>query len=164
VLLLNNVDPLVHSADLEVSLSKFFGFKCEVRKAPPVSFFYESAVALLKLQFRKHAEKVLNQVEENCLLLGDRVVTVSLYDLTQLTKPLKFYGHLDIHQKAQDEYRNAVATSHGAQGNTIEFSYGVPWRVLQEHHDTQWEILNEFHNEDMLRIDAAKTSYKLGRS
>jgi hypothetical protein len=41
--------------------------------------------------------------------------------------------------------RNAVATSHGAQGNTIEFSYGVPWRVLQEHHDTQWEILNEVH-------------------
>lgn len=27
-----------------MSLSKFFGFKCEVRKAPPVSFFYESGV------------------------------------------------------------------------------------------------------------------------
>lgn len=41
--------------------------------------------------------------------------------------------------------RDAVATSHGAQGNTIEFSYGVPWRVLQEHQDSQWEILNEVH-------------------
>ena len=40
----------------------------------------------------------------SCTLLICRVVTVSLYDLTQLTKPLKFYGHLDIHQKPQDEY------------------------------------------------------------
>lgn len=40
----------------------------------------------------------------SCTVLICRVVTVSLYDLTQLTKPLKFYGHLDIHQKAHDEY------------------------------------------------------------
>jgi hypothetical protein len=31
-----------------------------------------------------------------------------------------------------------VATSHGAQGNTIEFTYGLQWRVLQEQQDVQW--------------------------
>jgi hypothetical protein len=41
-------------------------------------------VALLKLQFRKHAEKVLNQVEENCLLLGDRYIDFSFEQVTVL--------------------------------------------------------------------------------
>ncbi len=31
-----------------------------------------------------------------------------------------------------------MATSHGAQGNTIEFTYGLQWRVLQEQQDVQW--------------------------
>lgn len=41
-------------------------------------------MALLKLQFRKHAEEVLNQVEEKCLLLGDRYIDFSFEQVTVL--------------------------------------------------------------------------------
>lgn len=39
--------------------------------------------------------------------------------------------------------RDAVATSHLAQGNTIEFDYGLPWRVLDDQHEEQWRMLQE---------------------
>jgi len=39
--------------------------------------------------------------------------------------------------------RNVVATSHLAQGNTIEFAFGLPWRVLDEQHEEQWRMLQE---------------------
>lgn len=41
-------------------------------------------MALLKLQTRKLAEEVLNQVEENCLLLGDRYIDFSFEQVTVL--------------------------------------------------------------------------------
>ena len=59
---------------------------------------------------------------------------------------LKYRGHLDFSQVRDyqiEDYRNAVATSHLAQGNTIEFAYGLPWRVLDEQHDDQWKMLQE---------------------
>jgi len=39
--------------------------------------------------------------------------------------------------------RDAVATSHLAQGNTIEFDYGLSWRVLDDQHREQWHMLQE---------------------
>lgn len=39
--------------------------------------------------------------------------------------------------------RDALATSHFAQGNTIEFDYGLPWKVQAEQHDEQWKLLQK---------------------
>jgi hypothetical protein len=59
---------------------------------------------------------------------------------------LKYPGHLEFSQVRDhhvDDYKNAVATSHLAQGNTIEFAFGLPWRVLDEQHEDQWRMLQE---------------------
>jgi hypothetical protein len=95
--------------------------------------------ALVKFPNPKIAETTFREMKEKCLIMGDRPVAVSLASATdQLSKSGRFPGHILLKVKAYEDHKNAVATSHGAQGNTIEFTYGLQWRVLQEQQDVQW--------------------------
>lgn len=90
--------------------------------------------ALVKFPNPKIAEATVREMKEKCLIMGDRPVAVSFASATdQISKSSRFPGHILL-----KDHKNAVATSHGAQGNTIEFTYGLQWRVLQEQQDVQW--------------------------
>lgn len=80
-----------------------------------------------------------------------RLVTTSFFRYQDFKpKSSTPFGHIELPKGGRDynneDYRDAVATSHLAQGNTIEFDYGLPWRVLDDQHEEQWRMLQEEFN------------------
>ena len=73
------------------------------------------------------------------------IATSFSYDEFKGPQILKCPGHLELTQ-ARDhniDDKSTLATSHFAQGNTIEFAYGLLWRVLDEQNEVQWQMLQE---------------------
>ncbi|KAL6570281.1 hypothetical protein OROMI_014795 [Orobanche minor] len=58
-----------------------------------------------------------------------------------------FVGHLTVnramHWRQREEMKNAVATSHFSQSNTIEYALALQWRLLQEKAELWWTALHE---------------------
>ncbi|KAL6495768.1 hypothetical protein OROGR_030331 [Orobanche gracilis] len=63
-----------------------------------------------------------------------------------------FVGHLTVnramHWRQREEMRNAVATSHFSQSNTIEYTLALQWRLLQEKSELWWTALHEEQNKE----------------
>ncbi|CAM6063754.1 unnamed protein product [Sphagnum tenellum] len=140
VLHLTNLDPQLNAADIEDLLNPFLRVTCEARILHPPSYrHFHSLEALVKFPNAKIAETTVREMKEKCLIMGDRPVAVSFALATdEFSKSSRFPGHILLKAKALEDHKNAVATSHGAQGNTIEFTCGLQWRVLQEQQDVQW--------------------------
>jgi hypothetical protein len=149
--LLKNLIPGLHSDELAEIFTHIMRVRCEVRIVPLVSPNYQTTMALLKLPSTKKAQDVIHEMESNYVLVANRLVTATLFNYLEFKAPQlsKYHGHLEFPKEGRDyiidDYRNVVATSHLAQGNTIEFAFGLPWRVLDEQHEEQWRMLQETH-------------------
>ncbi|KAL8546980.1 hypothetical protein ACS0TY_006627 [Phlomoides rotata] len=149
LVVLENMDSSFTSAEVEDIIWTVFEQRVKAKMVQPTAFSSpHSGQALVIFKTNEAADKVISELTHRCLVLGDgRPIVGRRRILKKFSPSGKFPGHLSIDKtrllKRNDEMKNAVATSHHAQGNTIEFEMAMEWRLLQEQSDLWWRDLRE---------------------
>ncbi|CAM6099474.1 unnamed protein product [Calypogeia fissa] len=150
-LLLQNLDPWFSSAEIEVSLHELLRVSCDVRMLTPKNFTcYSSGKALVLFRTQNAAEETLLKFTENLLIWSkdERPVLASLADANvAVSNGIHGFFNAELSRRgvltSAEDKKNAVATSHCSQPNTIEYEMGVQWRVLQDRHAVALTIATE---------------------
>ncbi|KAD5508206.1 hypothetical protein E3N88_15909 [Mikania micrantha] len=151
-ILLLNVDPEYNSGEVEDIIWHAFKEKCDAKilQHNLVSNPHY-AQALLLLETKEAAHKVLTKLDKGCLMLSNgSQIFMPLVGTPcppiSTKKNSKFFGHLTFDKarfKNQHE-DEAVSTSHYPQPNTIEYDLAMEWCLLQLKSAIWWE---KFHEE-----------------
>ncbi|KAL8226829.1 hypothetical protein R6Q57_016661 [Mikania cordata] len=164
-ILLLNVDFEYNSGEVEDIIWHAFKEKCDAKilQHNLVSNPHY-AQALLLLETKEAAHKVLTKLDTGCLMLSNG---------SQIFMPLVgtpcppistkknsiFFGHLTFDKarfKNQHE-DEAVSTSHYPQPNTIEYDLAMEWCLLQLKSAKWWE---KFHEQQGLELENLKNNFK----
>ncbi|XP_071697221.1 protein ANTI-SILENCING 1 [Rutidosis leptorrhynchoides] len=162
-ILLYNVDPDYTSADVEGIIWHAFTENCDAKILQSTALsspHYAQALVLFKTN--EAAKKVLNKLDEECLMLksnGRPLVGTRCPPLSTKGNS-NFFGHLDVY-KAKNQYNNredeaeAVSTSHPSQPNNIEYDMAMEWCLLQKRSSTFWE---KFHKQQKRELEKQMTA------
>ncbi|XP_020578836.1 protein ANTI-SILENCING 1-like isoform X2 [Phalaenopsis equestris] len=124
-------------ADMDL-LREALNIDCTVKIIPQVTFqnpHYGQAYVICNT--RNEAINAVQEIDEKCLILSDgRPVCAKLGMIELPPKAAKFPGHLKVEkgrlQPTRIEHKQAVATSHCSQPNTIEYELALDWLFLFE--------------------------------
>uniref|UniRef100_A0A7N2LPS8 BAH domain-containing protein n=1 Tax=Quercus lobata TaxID=97700 RepID=A0A7N2LPS8_QUELO len=158
LVLLDNLDPSYTSLEVEDLVWHAFNRRVEAKMIQQGTFSHPHyGKALVIFKSNDAAEDAISKLQSGCLILEDgRPVVGCKGTLIQQGEPAKFFGHLvlDVNkrQRQRDEKRNAVATSHSSQPNTIEYDFAMEWRHLQEWTDICWRLLFEAQAKEMQEL------------
>ncbi|XP_057799503.1 protein ANTI-SILENCING 1 isoform X2 [Salvia miltiorrhiza] len=155
LVLLLNLDPEYTSGEVEDIIWHTFSESCTARVLPhtAISDPY-SGHAFVVFKSRGAANKVVDKLDEGCLMLPNQRPLVACYgDLPKLFgKQTAYVGHLQIDKVRRQMLRGtkeAVSTSHYSQNNTIEFEMAMDWCLLQSKSDKWWKTLYELHRKEL---------------
>ncbi|KAI5063518.1 hypothetical protein GOP47_0022065 [Adiantum capillus-veneris] len=137
VLLLQNLDPSLTSADVREMLKHILQGVSDVRVIPQETICpYGQALAIF--DSRLLADNALQEMEIKCLVLASNKRPVIATKFKEISNLMRFPGHLALDKLrlsrnlGADDYKKAVSTSHSSQPNTIEYEMAMEWRWLQE--------------------------------
>lgn len=157
VLLLQNLDPYLTSADVRDMLKNILQGVSDARLIPQ-----ETACpygqALVIFDSRLLAESALQEMERKCLVVANNRRPIIAIKFKETTNLSRFPGHLALEKLklsrnlTADEYKKAVSTSHCSQPNTIEYEMAMEWRRLQEIIQTCRAELFERQRKEMEQI------------
>ncbi|CAA0808975.1 nucleic acid binding [Striga hermonthica] len=164
LILLENLDPTFTSAEVEDIIWYAFEKKIKAKMVQPTTFsnpHYGQAFVILKT--KEEADDVLSRLANGSLMLGDgRPIVGRRRLLSKAGLSGEFYGHLTVdrarHRRQREAIRNAVATSHFSQSNTIEHLLALQWCLLHEKSKLWWGAL---HEEQGKEIEASLRQMKV---
>ncbi|KAJ7517544.1 hypothetical protein O6H91_21G028600 [Diphasiastrum complanatum] len=115
----------------------------------------DSGQALLVFRDKGQGDVALRLLQESCVVLADDGRPLLATEVEQRVpgKSTKFIGHINLDKfksgrsLESEGMRNAVATSHCSQPNTIEYEMAIQWRVIDEQKQMQWEHLRKKQEE-----------------
>ncbi|KAL0926327.1 hypothetical protein M5K25_002545 [Dendrobium thyrsiflorum] len=147
LMFLDNLDPSYSASEIEDLLLEVFKLDCTVKIIPHVTFHnphYGQAYVICNS--RNEANNAVQEMDEKCLILSDgRPVCAKLGMIELPPKAAKFPGHLKVEkgrlQPVRIEHKQAVATSHCSQPNTIEYELAMEWLLLFEKYQRSKEKL-----------------------
>lgn len=159
VLLLQNLDPSLTSAELQEALKSVLPLVLQVKVVQQAtSCRINLGRALVVMDTQDAAENALSLLCEKILVFGEdsRPVVASLAKLPEESRASQpFPGHFDIEKTSgfrglhSHDYRKAVACSHSSQPNTMEHFMAVDWRVLQLRQKHEMECLAKIQAEEV---------------
>ncbi|XP_020964090.1 protein ANTI-SILENCING 1 isoform X2 [Arachis ipaensis] len=166
LVLLSNLDPSFSSIDVENIVWSALQKKVDARlieQRVKSNDYYGRALVIFKTE--DAAQYAMSELNRRCLVLEDgRVVRARKGTITEPNKQRKFHGHLTIDrippERLRPEMRNAVSTSHCAQGNTIEYEMASDWLLQYKKYDVSWEALSKKQRKE---IEDVKNKLKLDR-
>ncbi|PKU75186.1 protein ANTI-SILENCING 1 isoform X2 [Dendrobium catenatum] len=147
LMFLENLDPSYSASEIEDLLLEAFKLDCTVKVIPHVTFHnphYGQAYVICNS--RNEATNAVQEIDEKCLILSDgRPLCAKLGMIELPQKAAKFPGHLKVEkgrlQPVRIEHKQAVATSHCSQPNTIEYELAMEWLLLFEKYQRSKEKL-----------------------
>lgn len=149
LVVLDNLDPSFTSSEVEDIIWNFFDKNVKAKMVQCTAFSSpRSGQALVIFRTKEAADGVCCKLTTSCLVLGDGRPIVCRRRLPRkVGVGSKFVGYLSIDRtrshRQREDIRNAVATSHFSQGNTVEFEMAIQWRALQEKSHRWWTTLHE---------------------
>ncbi|KAI4377615.1 hypothetical protein MLD38_015213 [Melastoma candidum] len=159
LVLLQNLDPSYTSAEVEDIVRRGFDEGCSAKMiqqaASPVP---HSGKAFVIFKRRETAEEVVRKLDTGCLLLPNGRPLISTFGNPCFgKKQLTFAGHLSINDprlRLNHETREAVATSHCSQPNTLEYDLAMEWRLLQQRSKLAWKMLVKRQERELRQLRA----------
>ncbi|KAI4380184.1 hypothetical protein MLD38_006403 [Melastoma candidum] len=144
LVLLQNLDPSYTSAEVEDIVRWGFDEGCSAKTIQQTSSSVpHSGKAFVIFKRREAAEKVVRKLDTGCLLLPNGRPLISTFGNPCFgKKQLTFAGHLSINDprlRLNYETREAVATSHCSQPNTLEYDLAMEWCLLQQRSKLAWQ-------------------------
>ncbi|GER28523.1 nucleic acid binding [Striga asiatica] len=164
LILLENLDPTFTSAEVEDIIWYAFEKKIKAKMVQQTTFsnpHYGQAFVILKT--KEEADYVLSRLTNGSLVLGDgRPIVGRRRLLSKAGLSGGFSGHLTVDRtrprRQREAIRNAVATSHFSQSNTIEHLLALQWCLLHEKSKLWWGAL---HEEQGKEIEASLRQMKV---
>ncbi|XP_010519917.1 PREDICTED: protein ANTI-SILENCING 1 [Tarenaya hassleriana] len=157
LVLLQNLDPTYTSDEVEDIVYSALKEQCTARMIARTSISIPHiGEALLIFKRREIAEKVVQRLKDGCLMLSNgRPLVATFAKLAPPGKPSSFFGHFKVKTQMQRDMRDAVATSHCSQPNTVEYDMAMEWCLHQSRYDAAWEKLLKQQREEIkkLRVD-----------
>ncbi|CAA7025920.1 unnamed protein product [Microthlaspi erraticum] len=135
LVLLQNLDPTCTSSEVENIVYSALNEQCTARMIERTSITIPHlGEALVIFKTADAAKRVIKRLDEGCLLLSNgRTLVATSAKVNPPEMPrFRFPGHIKPRIQIRREMRNAVATSHCAQRNTIEFDMGMEWRLHRD--------------------------------
>ncbi|KAL8537173.1 hypothetical protein ACS0TY_012380 [Phlomoides rotata] len=158
LVLLQNLDPEYTSGEVEDIMWNVFQERCTAKMVQRTAISNpHSGQAYVVFGSRDAANRVLQKLDDGCLMLpNQRPLVGCLGFLPKLSvKQRPFFGHLSI-DKARHlmhrETKDAVATSHYSQNNTIEYEMAMDWCVLQSRSDKWWRLLHQQQRRELAKL------------
>ncbi|XP_042028973.1 protein ANTI-SILENCING 1-like [Salvia splendens] len=149
ILVLENLDPSFAASEVEDIVWHVFRENVKAKMVPTTAFSsVRSGQALVMFKTKEAADKVMSELLNGCLVLGDgRPIIGRRRFIRKVAAAERFVGHLSVDRgrayKQRKETRDAVATSHFSQNNTVEFEMAILWRELDEKSRRWWAALHE---------------------
>ncbi|KAK1408186.1 hypothetical protein QVD17_39821 [Tagetes erecta] len=159
--LLYNLDPDYSSSEVEDIIWYAFKEMCvaKILQHTPVSRPHY-AQALVLLETKQAAERVLTKLDEQCLMLSNGsqifmpLVGTPCPPISK-EKNFKFFGHLAIDKpRLKNQHENeAVSTSHFPQPNTIEYDMAMEWCFLQLKSVKWWDTFYKHQGTELENLE-----------
>ncbi|KAL8063375.1 hypothetical protein ABFX02_01G023100 [Erythranthe guttata] len=159
-LLLQNLDPEYTSEEVQDIIGSAFKESCTAKMVRHTAISSpHSGQAFVIFKTREAVDKVLNKLDDECLMLpNQRPLVVSIGVLPKPSeKQTGFVGHLSIdraRRPMQREMKEAVSTPHYSQNNTIEYEMAMDWCLLQSKSDKWWAKIYEQQGKELKRLKA----------
>ncbi|KAH6558299.1 hypothetical protein KP509_1Z070700 [Ceratopteris richardii] len=157
VLLLQNLDPFLTSADVRDMLRSIFQGVSDAQVIPhEMACPYGQALVIFDTAML--ADAALQEMETNCLVLASNKRPVLASKFKETTDLGRFPGHLALDKLkltrkiGAEEYKKALSTSHSSQPNTIEYEMAMEWRRLQAISHTCRSELFEKQKKEIMQI------------
>ncbi|CAN8252293.1 unnamed protein product [Cochlearia groenlandica] len=157
LVLLHNLDPSYTSSEVEDIVFSALNEQCRARMIERTLVnIPHSGEALVIFETMDAANRAVRRLDEGCLLLSDgRVLVATKIDKVNppVMPPFQFNGHIKPRTQKRQGTKNAVATSHCSQRNTIEFDMSMEWCLLLDRYDlTRKKIIERQLEEKKLRL------------
>ncbi|CAN8299260.1 unnamed protein product [Cochlearia groenlandica] len=158
LVLFQNLDPSYTSDEVQNIVYSALNEQCTARMIECTSITTShTCQALVIFNSREAAERAVRRLDEGCLLLSNGWPLVAVFpEINPPGKPSSFHGHIKL-QKTQmrRETRDAVATSHCSQPNTLEFEMAMEWCLHRARFDQTMEAISkrQLEEKNQLRIN-----------
>lgn len=157
LVLLKNLDPTYTSSEVEDIVWHSFREDCTAKVLPCAAICSpHSGQAFVIFKTKQVAGRVVQQLEEGCLMLPNRRPLLGHVGVAHLPgKSSSFPGHLFIDRlkfSMQKDKREAVSTSHSSQPNTLEYDMAMEWRALQERSEFMQKNLLKRQGEELKKL------------
>lgn len=158
LVLLQNLDPTFTSSEVEDIVWHGVGESCKAKMVGRTAISSpHSGEAFAIFKTREAAEKVINRLDQECLMLPNGRPLVGIPWIASFGgKQSSFPGHLVIDKLKHQLQREAkaVSTSHSSQPNTLEYEMAIEWRLLQDRADLWWKKLYKQQGVELRKLKA----------
>ncbi|KAK9079802.1 hypothetical protein SSX86_001475 [Deinandra increscens subsp. villosa] len=161
-ILLHNLRPDYTSEDVEDIIWHAFNKEdCDAKilqRTAVSSPHYKQALVLLKT--KEAAQRILAELDAECLMLSDdRPLVATPCPPVSTKKNPTFFGHLAVDKARIQNQREdeAVSTSHFSQPNTIEYDMAMEWCLEQIRSEKHWAKL---HKQQGLKLQKLRKELK----
>ncbi|KAG8077211.1 hypothetical protein GUJ93_ZPchr0007g6302 [Zizania palustris] len=150
---IQNLDIQFGAADIEELIHDALQLSCIAKPINhPTYDDPNNGKAYAIFKTKSAADTAISKINSG-LVVGERPLYCSKGLLKVPKHSETLVGHLTINnlkisQRAREEQKKAVSTSHCSQPNTMEYDLALNWMLVREKQETKFRILHKKHKED----------------